>query len=63
MVFSIIVVIKCPYLKPKFVNDTHKERLVFHSIQYRNGWLAASDLFDMFTQSISSTHSIISTDV
>ena len=34
------------------VNDTHRERLVFHSIQYRNGWLAASDLFGMFTQSI-----------
>ena len=34
------------------VNDTHRERLVFHSVQYRNGWLAASDLFDMFTQSI-----------
>ena len=33
-------------------NDTHRERLVFHSIQYRNGWLAASDLFDMLTQSI-----------
>ena len=28
-----------------FFNDTHRERLVF-------GWLAASDLFDMFTQSI-----------
>ena len=25
---------------------------MFHSIQYRNGWLAAPDLFDMFTQSI-----------
>ena len=25
---------------------------MFHSILYRNGWLAASDLFDMFTQSI-----------
>ena len=25
---------------------------MFHTIQYRNGWLAASDLFDMFTQSI-----------
>ena len=24
--------------------------LVFHSVQYRNGWLAASDLFDIFTQ-------------
>ena len=44
-------------------NDTHKERLVFHSIQYRNGWLAASDLFDMFTQSIKFYTSIISTDV
>ena len=26
--------------------------LVVHSIHYRNDWLAASDLFDMFTQSI-----------
>ena len=34
------------------VNDTHGERLVFHSIQYRNGRLAASDLLDLFTQSI-----------
>ena len=34
------------------VNDTHRERLMFFSIQYRNGWLAASNLFDMFTQSI-----------
>ena len=34
------------------LNDTHRERLMFHSILYRNGWLAASDLFDMFTQSI-----------
>ena len=25
---------------------------MFHSIQYSNGWLAASDLFDMFTESI-----------
>ena len=33
-------------------NDTHRERLVFHSVQYRNGWLAVSDLFEMFTQSI-----------
>ena len=33
-------------------NDTHRERLVFYSIQYRNSWLAASDPFDMFTQSI-----------
>ena len=34
------------------VTNTHRERLMFHSVQYRNGWLAASDLFDMFTQSI-----------
>ena len=34
------------------LNDTHRERLMFYSIQYRNGWLAVSDLFDMFTQSI-----------
>ena len=33
-------------------NDTHRERLMFLSSQYRNGWLAASDLSDMFTQSI-----------
>ena len=25
---------------------------MFHSIQYRDGWSAASGLFDMFTQSI-----------
>ena len=35
------------------VNDTHhRERLVFQSFQYWNGWLAASDLFHMFTQAI-----------
>ena len=34
------------------LNNTYMERLVFHSIQYRNGWLAVSDLFDIFTQSI-----------
>ena len=27
-------------------------KTVFYSIQYKNGWLAASDLFDMFTRSI-----------
>ena len=32
-------------------NDTHLENL-FYSVQYKNGWLAASDLFGMFTQSI-----------
>ena len=35
-----------------FINDTHRERLVFRSIEYRNDWLTASDLFHMFTQSI-----------
>ena len=25
---------------------------LFYSVQYKNGWLAASDLYDMFTQSI-----------
>ena len=34
------------------INDTHWDRLVFHSVHDRNGWLAASDLFDMFTQSV-----------
>ena len=33
-------------------SDTHRERLVFHSIQYRNIWLTALDFFDMFTQSV-----------
>ena len=38
----------------KSINDTHRLRLVFHSVQYRNGWLVASDLFHVFTQSIKS---------
>ena len=44
-------------------NDTHRETLMFFSIQYRNGWLAAFDLFHMFTHQLGSIHSIISTDV
>ena len=40
------------YAVVPIINDTHREILVFHSIQYRNGWLAASHLFDMFTQSV-----------
>ena len=36
----------------RILNDTHSEKLVFHSIHYWNGWLAASDLFYMFTQSV-----------
>ena len=34
------------------VNDSHRKRLVFRLIHCRNDWLAASDLFHMFTQSI-----------
>ena len=33
------------------VNDTHSEKL-FYLIQYKNDWLAASGLFDMFKQAI-----------
>ena len=33
-------------------NDTHREKKLFYSIQYKNGCLALSDLFHMFTQSI-----------
>ena len=29
----------------RLLNVTNRERLVFHSIQYRNDWLAASDHF------------------
>ena len=42
-------------LFPRIANsfhNTHRERLVLHSVQYRNGWFAASDHFDRFTQSI-----------
>ena len=31
------------------INVTHMEKL-FYSVQYKNGWLAASELFDMFTR-------------
>ena len=50
--FSIGWLILTIELVMRILNDTHSERLVFHSIQYWNGWLAASDIFDMFTQSI-----------
>ena len=49
--FWLLIFLKYYYCVSPF-NDTHRERQVFHSIQYRNGWLAASDLFHMFTQSI-----------
>ena len=39
-------------VKQTYINGTQRERLVFHSIQYRKSSLAASDLFDLFTQSI-----------
>ena len=34
------------------INDTHREKLLFYSIQYKNGCLTASDLFRVFTQSV-----------
>ena len=49
---DIFLVSGCITFSYNIVNDTHRERLVFHSLQYRNGWLAAADLFNMFTQSI-----------
>ena len=51
------------------INNTHTEKLSyegFTQFSTRNGWLAASDLFHMFTYQLSSIHSIItykSTDV
>ena len=41
--------------------DTHREKLCFTHFQYESSCLAASDLFDMFTQvhnQLSSIHSI-----
>ena len=34
------------------VNDTHSEKLLFYSIQYKNGCSATYDLFHMFAQPI-----------
>ena len=34
------------------INNTHREKLCFYSIQHKNVCLAASDLFNMFSQSI-----------
>ena len=36
----------------KIVNSCSLQEKLFYLIQYKNGWLAASDRFDMFTQSI-----------
>ena len=33
------------------INNTHRGKTVFYSVQYKNGCLAASDLFDLFKQS------------
>ena len=41
---------KCSFLT--FFDDIHREKLCIYSIQYKNGCLAASDLFHKFTQSI-----------
>ena len=50
----------------KCINDIHREKLSY-SIQYKNGCLAASDLFYMFTRSIKfytfDYHILKSTDV
>ena len=40
-------------------NDTHREKLCFIQFSTKNGWLAASVLFHMFTQWIKFVHSII----
>ena len=40
------------WLKTHFPPNKLTGKTVFYSIQYMNGWLAASDLFDMFSQSI-----------
>ena len=45
------LILKIPPCFP-LINDTDRERLVFHSVQYRNDWLTTSNLFHMFTQSI-----------
>ena len=52
------MVISDKFFGPKhiFINDTHMERLVFHLIQHRNGWLTASDLSHMFIHSIISIY-------
>ena len=34
-------------------------KTVFYSVQYKNGWLAASDLFDVFTRLHNQLSSII----
>ena len=34
------------------LNDTNWEKTAFYSIQYKNGCLAASKIFHMFTKSI-----------
>ena len=48
------------YLEKFDTNVTHREKLSFTQYSARNVWLAASDLFRKFTQSIKvSIHSII----
>ena len=48
------------YLEKFDTNVTHREKLSFTQSSARNVWLAASDLFRKFTQSIKvSIHSII----
>ena len=47
----------------KIFNATYRRKL-FHSIEYKNAWLATSDLFYMFTQSVKFIYHILkSSDV
>ena len=39
-------------INSKHFNDTGREKLYFTQFSPRNGWLAASGLFHIFTQSI-----------
>ena len=46
-------IVNIPSVKRRFDTETYSQvKTVFYSIQYKNGWLATSDLVDMFTQSI-----------
>ena len=38
--------------KQNDLNSTHRKKIVLYSVQYKNGYFAASDIFPMFTQSI-----------
>ena len=48
---------RCKKNKKEKLNVTRREETVFYSVQHKNGCLAASELFHMFTQLINSIHS------